>query len=177
MTASEANADSAGVRKHTLALAGLLAGLIGALGWEASRYIAARSELWMRVARAGTLVGDATTIRRLSQYPAAKLTLAAGSTGDLSAQVQAAMQTTQLDPACLLSILPQPPRRIAGTREAERSWQLVLDNASLNSLVSMVRRVAGTGTALKISAIHLRPRPDGPTWSADLNIAARTVER
>lgn len=161
-------ATAARTRRATFALAGLLAAALALLGWQTLRPSAARSELSQRATRANTLACDADRIRELTRAaPAAAVDLSSPR-GELSAHVQAAMQAAKLDPATLLSILPQPPRRLPKSQIVEHSWQLVLDAVPLAGVVEMIRSLRERVPALRVGTLHLRPRADGAGWGVDV---------
>ena len=155
-----------------LTIACLAAAVVCALLWGSMRSRSAA--LHLQQGRAAELAADAGAIARLRQRPQ-QATETGLPPSELLGQVSAAMQAADLDPASLLSTLPQPPRQLPGSQHAELTHRLTFTNITLPALVRFCHTLTTDNPQLSVSTLQLRAT-DQIHWSSDICVSYWTIQ-
>lgn len=130
-------------------------------------------QLRQRAERAALLAADAAALQRLSKQTAPSAT--AADSQDVTQPFIAALRSAGVDPARVVSVLPQPPRRKPGSDLLETTHRVLLDGVELRSLSAALEELQRTAPWMAVTGIQLRAIPGSTsTWNVELGL---TVSR
>lgn len=142
-------------------------------GIQIYRTLSADARLRTRQERAAEVARDGLALLEARDQPHQVVAVDVPAS-DLLQAVQHAMQTGGLEARTLVSTIPQPPRRVAGTSVSEAGQRLIFENVSLEPFLRMCMALRERFPQLRINGLHLRAADVG-RWNVDLSVAYWTA--
>lgn len=167
---SRAESPDRPLRRQAFGLS-LAAGLLALLcGWRALAASSLEAELRSRSSRAAALANDAAAIAKLREQP--RLAAESGlPVADLLDKVGRALKSAGIEPASLVSTMPQPARRTQGARHLEVASRLIFEKIRLESLVRFCVALTSDSPQLHVTGIQLHSAAEAASWNAELTVS------
>lgn len=150
----------------------LVAALIAASGCCVALALSSSNvaaELTRRDQQAQRLVFEVRRIAALAHRPQIAMETSL-PVADLQERIAQAMKSAGLEPACLVSTLPQPPKRVPGAARVEVACRLLFEKVRLEPLVRCGWSLLAANPQLHITGLQLHNSVEAGVWNADLTI-------